>query len=116
MVFKKRTGLRKTLHARQDGKCFYCDSEMTQTLACGRQYPSTETFDHLVPYKELKKKNKKIHREHSCVLACVLCNGHKGHQSSFEYLGLKWMRYMFADAAGKAIERKHWLERILSWL
>lgn len=91
---------RDELRMRQENRCFYCNKTMTPTpKGCRpgvsiKHLDSEETIDHTLPQHIAG-------RTFRAVLACSLCNAKKGRLSSFEYLGLKWFRFMFLEAAGR---------------
>lgn len=93
--------MKDQIREKQGNKCFYCKIKMClpprgrQNGRYGTLYRHMETVDHLVPKKNGGK------NQGNCVLACNECNNKKGRLSSFEFLGLRFMRFMFQDAASK---------------
>lgn len=86
------------VYQKENGHCFYCGIK-TKIPKTGKQCNITATKDHLIP----KKLNKRTGKTGNLVLACHACNNKKGPHTSFEFLGLKYMRYMFAEAARKTL-------------
>lgn len=89
----------KLIFKRYGGKCFYCCKKVKinkkgQSI-CDHD---SVTTDYLIPTcHDGKDEN------HNKVLSCFDCNNKKSRNTSFEFLGLKYMRYMFAEAARKTL-------------
>ena len=73
--FLKSPGLRRAIHARERGRCFYCLSRLT---------PATRCLDHVVPRAEFG--------DNSCrnlVSCCQKCNVHKRDLPAADFL--RWL-------------------------
>src|SRR5713226_9671812 len=73
--FLKSPGLRRAIHARERGRCFYCLSRVT---------PATRCLDHVVPRAEFG--------DNSCrnlVSCCQACNVHKRDLPAADFL--RWL-------------------------
>ena len=73
--FLKTLELRRAIHAREGGKCFYCLRRITPRLEC---------LDHVVPRVRLR-----CNSYRNLVSACMECNAQKGEQPAEEFL--RWL-------------------------
>jgi hypothetical protein len=64
--------LRKTIHAREVGKCFYCLRRIT---------PTTQCLDHVVPRAQLGRNSYR-----NLVSSCMECNSQKGEKAAEDFL------------------------------
>jgi hypothetical protein len=75
MDFMKTIELRRTIHARERGRCFYCLRRVPPRLEC---------LDHVVPRARVG-----CNSYRNLVSACMECNAQKGEQPADEYL--RWL-------------------------
>jgi len=73
--FLKTLELRRTIHARERGRCFYCLRRVAPRLEC---------LDHVVPRARVA-----CNSYRNLVSACMECNAQKGEQPAEEYL--RWL-------------------------
>jgi 5-methylcytosine-specific restriction endonuclease McrA len=73
--FMKTLELRRTIHARERGRCFYCLRRVPPRLEC---------LDHVVPRARVG-----CNSYRNLVSACMECNAQKGEQPAEEYL--RWL-------------------------
>src|SRR5580704_9509748 len=73
--FMKTLELRRTIHARERGRCFYCLRRIPPRLEC---------LDHVVPRARVG-----CNSYRNLVSACMECNAQKGEQPADEYL--RWL-------------------------
>jgi hypothetical protein len=73
--FVKTLQLRRTIHARERGRCFYCLRRVAPRLEC---------LDHVVPRARVG-----CNSYRNLVSACMECNAQKGEQPAEEYL--RWL-------------------------
>jgi 5-methylcytosine-specific restriction endonuclease McrA len=73
--FLKTLELRRTIHARERGRCFYCLRRIPPRLEC---------LDHVVPRARVG-----CNSYRNLVSACMECNAQKGEQPADEYL--RWL-------------------------
>jgi hypothetical protein len=73
--FVKTLELRRTIHARERGRCFYCLRRVPPRLEC---------LDHVVPRARVG-----CNSYRNLVSACMECNAQKGEQPAEEYL--RWL-------------------------
>lgn len=73
--FVKTIELRRTIHARERGRCFYCLRRVPSRLEC---------LDHVVPRARVG-----CNSYRNLVSACMECNAQKGEQPAEEYL--RWL-------------------------
>ena len=73
--FLKTLELRRAIHAREGGKCFYCLRRITPRLEC---------LDHVVPRARVG-----CNSYRNLVSACMECNAQKGERPAGEYL--RWL-------------------------
>jgi len=66
--------LRKTIHARERGQCFYCLRRTTPTFHC---------LDHVVPRSQSGSNSYR-----NLVSSCMECNSHKGEKHAGDFLRL----------------------------
>jgi len=64
--------LRKTIHAREGGQCFYCLRRTTPTVQC---------LDHVVPRAQLGRNSYR-----NLVSSCMECNSQKGEKAAEDFL------------------------------
>jgi len=64
--------LRKTIHAREGGQCFYCLRRIT---------PTTQCLDHVVPRAQLGRNSYR-----NLVSSCMECNSQKGEKAAEDFL------------------------------
>ncbi len=73
--FMKTIELRRTIHARERGRCFYCLRRIPSRLEC---------LDHVVPRARVG-----CNSYRNLVSACMECNAQKGERPAEEYL--RWL-------------------------
>ena len=73
--FVKTIELRRTIHARERGRCFYCLRRIPSRLEC---------LDHVVPRARVG-----CNSYRNLVSACMECNAQKGEQPAEEFL--RWL-------------------------
>jgi hypothetical protein len=73
--FLKSLELRRAIHARERGKCFYCLRRVPARLEC---------LDHVVPRARLQ-----CNSYRNLVSSCMECNSQKGEQPAEEFL--RWL-------------------------
>ncbi|MGC1416537.1 MAG: HNH endonuclease signature motif containing protein, partial [Candidatus Acidiferrum sp.] len=73
--FFKTTELRRAIHARERGRCFYC---------LRRVAPRSKCLDHVVPRARVG-----CNSYRNLVSACMACNAQKGERPAEEYL--RWL-------------------------
>lgn len=73
--FLKTLELRRSIHARERGKCFYCLRRVTPRLEC---------IDHVVPRARVG-----CNSYRNLVSACMECNAQKGERPAEEFL--RWL-------------------------
>src|SRR5271154_4209458 len=73
--FLRTMELRKAIHARERGQCFYCLRRIPERLGC---------IDHVVP-----RVRGRCNSYRNLVSACMECNSQKGEQPAEEYL--RWL-------------------------
>lgn len=73
--FVKTLELRRTIHARERGRCFYCLRRITPRLEC---------IDHVVPRARVG-----CNSYRNLVSACMECNAQKGERPAKEFL--RWL-------------------------
>jgi 5-methylcytosine-specific restriction endonuclease McrA len=73
--FMKTIELRRTIHARERGRCFYCLRRVPPRLEC---------LDHVVPRARVG-----CNSYRNLVSACMECNAQKGERPAEEYL--RWL-------------------------
>ena len=85
--FLKSPELRRTIHEREGGRCFYCLRRITPRMEC---------LDHVVPRAKVR-----CNSYRNLVSACMECNSQKGERSAEEYL-----RWLFREHRLGAAELK----------
>ncbi len=70
--FLQNTTLRKAIHARERGQCFYCMRRTTPTVQC---------LDHVVPQARLGRNSYR-----NLVSSCMECNAQKGEKAADDFL------------------------------
>jgi len=70
--FLQNTTLRKAIHARERGQCFYCMRRTTPTVQC---------LDHVVPQARLGRNSYR-----NLVSSCMECNAQKGEKPADDFL------------------------------
>ena len=73
--FLEKQVLRKAIHERERGRCFYCSRRITQHRRC---------LDHVVPRAELGQNSYQ-----NLVSCCLDCNSQKGERSAEEHV--RWL-------------------------
>jgi predicted DNA-binding transcriptional regulator len=73
--FMQNAALRKTIHAREGGKCFYCLRRTSTAVQC---------LDHVVPLAESGSNSYR-----NLVSCCLECNSQKGEKSAHDFL--RWL-------------------------
>jgi 5-methylcytosine-specific restriction endonuclease McrA len=73
--FLKTLELRRAIHARERGKCFYCLRRIPSRLGC---------LDHVVPRAKLR-----CNSYRNLVSSCMECNSEKGERPAEEFL--RWL-------------------------
>jgi len=74
--FLKSPGLRRAIHAREEGRCFYCLSRVT---------PATRCLDHVVPLAKFGDNSWR-----NLVICCQECNFQKNDLPAADFL--RWLR------------------------
>ena len=69
--FLKTEALRKAIHARERGRCFYCLRQLT---------PQTRCLDHVVPQSQFGGNSYR-----NLVSCCMKCNSQKGELSAIDF-------------------------------
>jgi HNH endonuclease len=77
--------LRKTIHAREGGQCFYCMRRITPTTRC---------LDHVVPRAQAGRNSYR-----NLVSSCMECNSNKGEKPAVDFL-----RRVYREARLTAME------------
>lgn len=77
--------LRKSIHARESGRCFYCMRHIPATVKC---------LDHVVPRV---RRGRNSYR--NLVSCCLVCNSHKGEQNATDFL-----RWLYREQRLTAVE------------
>jgi len=85
--FLKTPELRRAIHAREGGRCFYCLRQIPARLAC---------IDHVVPRARVG-----CNSYRNLVSCCMECNSEKGERSAEEFL-----RWLFREHRLGAAELK----------
>jgi predicted DNA-binding transcriptional regulator len=70
--FMQNTTLRKAIHARERGQCFYCLRRTTSTVQC---------LDHVVP-----RARSGCNSYRNLVSSCIECNSQKGERAADDFL------------------------------
>lgn len=96
--FLKTLQLRRAIHARERGKCFYCLRRITPRLEC---------LDHVVPRARVG-----CNSYRNLVSACMECNSQKGEQPAEEYL--RWLFREHRLGAAELRDRFQALELLAS--
>lgn len=73
--FLQNRTLRKAIHAREGGQCFYCLRRLTPTVQC---------LDHVVPRAKLGRNSYR-----NLVSSCMECNSQKGEKAADDFL--RWL-------------------------
>jgi hypothetical protein len=76
--------LRKTIHAREGGQCFYC---LRRILA------ATQCLDHVVPKAQSGRNSYR-----NLVSSCMECNSRKGERAAEDYLRSLYRERRLTDA------------------
>jgi len=84
MDFLKDRPLRKFVHARERGLCFYC---------LGRTNSRTRCLDHVVP-----RVRRGLNSYRNLVSACVECNSQKGERTAADFLRALYRHRRLTDA------------------
>ena len=96
--FLKTLQLRRAIHVRERGKCFYCLRRITPRLEC---------LDHVVPRARVG-----CNSYRNLVSACMECNSQKGEQPAEEYL--RWLFREHRLGAAELRDRFQALELLAS--
>jgi 5-methylcytosine-specific restriction endonuclease McrA len=83
--FLQTSTLRRSIHSRERGLCFYCLRRLT---------PSRKCLDHVVPRVQLGRNSYR-----NLVSCCVECNSHKGERSAGDFL-----RWLYRERRLTAVE------------
>jgi hypothetical protein len=70
--FLQNTALRKTIHARERGQCFYCLRQTSSAVQC---------LDHVVP-----RVRSGCNSYRNLVSSCIECNSQKGEKAADDFL------------------------------
>jgi hypothetical protein len=82
--FLKTEALRKAIHARERGRCFYCLRQLT---------PQTRCLDHVVPQSQFGGNS---HR--NLVSCCMKCNSQKGELSAIDFFRRLYRERRLSDS------------------
>jgi hypothetical protein len=96
--FLKTLELRRAIHARERGKCFYCLRRTPARLAC---------LDHVVPRAKLR-----CNSYRNLVSSCMECNSEKGERPAEEFL--RWLFREHRLGAAELNDRFRALELLAS--
>ncbi len=91
--FLKKLELRRAIHARERGKCFYCLRQIPARLAC---------IDHVVPRARVG-----CNSYRNLVSCCMECNSEKGERSAEEFV-----RSLYRERSLTAVELKNRLRAL----
>lgn len=83
--FLQTSTLRRSIHSRERGLCFYCLRRLT---------PSRKCLDHVVPRVQLGRNSYR-----NLVSCCVECNSHKGERPAGDFL-----RWLYRERRLTAVE------------
>jgi HNH endonuclease len=96
--FLKTLELRRAIHARERGKCFYCLRRIAARLEC---------LDHVVPRAKVR-----CNSYRNLVSSCMECNSQKGERPAEEYL--RWLFREHRLTAAELSDRFRALELLAS--
>jgi 5-methylcytosine-specific restriction endonuclease McrA len=82
--FLKTTALRKAIHSRERGRCFYCLRHIAPMARC---------LDHVVPRVEFGGNSYR-----NLVSCCLQCNSQKGERSAIDFLRRLYRERRLSDA------------------
>ncbi len=82
--FLKTAALRKSIYARERGRCFYCLRQLTPMARC---------LDHVVPRVEFGGNSSR-----NLVSCCLKCNSQKGDRSAIDFLRRLYRDRRLSDA------------------
>jgi len=82
--FLKTAALRKSIYARERGRCFYCLRKLT---------PQTRCLDHVVPQSEFGGNSCR-----NLVACCLKCNSQKGDSSALDCFRRLYRERRLSDA------------------
>ena len=82
--FLEKQNLRRAIHEREGGHCFYCLRRITERRRC---------LDHVVPRAELGRNSYR-----NLVSCCVDCNSKKGERSAVEHVRWLYRERRLSDA------------------
>jgi hypothetical protein len=82
--FLKTTALRRAIHSRERGRCFYCLRQLTPMARC---------LDHVVPRVEFGGNSYR-----NLVSCCLKCNSQKGERSAIDFLRRLYRERRLSDA------------------
>lgn len=83
--FMQTKALRETIHARENGRCFYCLRRLAPTVKC---------VDHVVPRTESENNSYR-----NLVSSCLECNAQKGEKRADDFL-----RFLYRERRLTAVE------------
>ena len=81
--FLRTRPLRQAIHAREDGRCFYCLRPITYKMRC---------IDHVVPRAQSGRNSYR-----NLVSCCLDCNSKKGERSAEEFLRSLYREHRLSD-------------------
>jgi hypothetical protein len=96
--FWKHRGLRRAIHAREGGCCFYCQRTLTRFMRC---------LDHVVPRVEVEDNSYR-----NLVSCCVECNSLKRGRTGKDFV--RWMQREGRMSVAKVADRQRALEALAS--
>jgi HNH endonuclease len=82
--FLKTAALRRSIHARERGRCFYCLRQLTPQARC---------LDHVLPLSEFGSNSYR-----NLVSCCLQCNSRKGERSALDFLRRLYRERRLSDA------------------
>jgi hypothetical protein len=82
--FLKTAALRRAIHSRERGRCFYCLRQLTPMARC---------LDHVVPQAEFGGNSYR-----NLVSCCLKCNSQKGERSAIDFLRRLYRERRLSDA------------------
>ena len=96
--FLKHRDLRRALHAREGGRCFYCERRLTSQMRC---------LDHVVPRVELEDNSYR-----NLVSCCVECNSLKRSRPAADFL--RWLHRERRLTTSELTGRLHALDALVA--
>ena len=82
--FLKTAALRRSIHAREHGRCFYCLRQLTPQARC---------LDHVVPLSQFGGNSSR-----NLVSCCLKCNSQKGERSALDFLRRLYRERRLSDS------------------